>query len=404
MKLKRILIVDDDADYAMLVEDTIRQTYPDVDLEKATTGAQALAKNLAQFDFIILDQNLPDTKGSDLLAEVLKRADRPVMMLTGEDNVPLAVHSLRSGAVDFMQKTDRIAAVLPLVIERAMREWDRKKESERLRQQLVQSEKMSAVGLLAAGVAHEINNPVGFVMSNLTTLTDYVAVFKKVLALYDQLVAAVLSGDVSTQQRTTTLLKEIIEQEDLAYVLNDVDHLLAESIEGTDRVKGIVQSLKSFARADETQPREADLNQGIEETLKVVWNELKYKCQIHKNLGNIPPVRCNLGQLNQVFMNLLMNAAHAIPEHGDISIETSADDQWVEVRISDNGVGIPPENLGKIFDPFFTTKEVGKGTGLGLSISHGIVRDHHGIIDVTSEVGKGTTFTVRLPRERPDDD
>ena len=401
MKLERVLLIDDDPDYVLLVEDCIHGAFPDVTVEKAFTGEEALKTDLGSFDLVLLDQNLPDTKGSELLKTILKRADPPVLMLTGEDNVSLAVESLRTGAADFLLKsdTDNMEMVLPLVVERALREWERKKESERLREQLIQSEKMSAVGLLAAGVAHEINNPVGFVMSNLTTLTDYVSTFKKVFALHDEFVAAVAESDVSKQHSITNRLEELVEREDLPYIMEDIDHLLAESTEGADRVKDIVQSLKSFARVDETQIREADINEGIEATLKVVWNELKYKCQVHKELGSIPHIRCNPGQLNQVFMNLLINAAHAIPERGEIAIETGTHEDCIEIRISDTGVGIPPQDVSRIFDPFFTTKEVGCGTGLGLSISHGIIQEHNGTIEVKSEIGKGTTFVVRLPIE-----
>ncbi len=399
MKLERVLLIDDDPDYVLLVEDCIHGTFPDVTVEKAFTGEEALKTDLGSFDLVLLDQNLPDTSGSELLKTILKHADPPVLMLTGEDNVPLAVESLKTGAADFLLKSDSMEMVLPLVVERALREWERKKESERLREQLIQSEKMSAVGVLAAGVAHEINNPVGFVMSNLTTLTDYVTVFKSVLALYDELLAAVAESDVSKQHSIMNRLEELIEREDLSYVLQDIDHLLAESTEGADRVKNIVQSLKSFARANETRIKEADINEGIEATLKVVWNELKYKCQIHRKLDNLPLVRCNIGQLNQVFMNLLMNAAQSIPERGDITIETGTHEDCVEIRISDTGVGIPPQDVSRIFDPFFTTKEIGRGTGLGLSISHGIIQEHNGTIEVKSEIGKGTTFVVRLPIE-----
>jgi two-component system NtrC family sensor kinase len=166
-------------------------------------------------------------------------------------------------------------------------------------------------------------------------------------------------------------------------------------------VAEIVQSLKSFARIDEAQLKEACINEGLEATLKVVWNELKYKCQVHKNLGVVPPIRCYPGQLNQVFMNLLINAAQAIPVKGDITIETKTDGDHVVVRVSDTGGGIPPEIINRIFDPFFTSKEVGKGTGLGLSVSHGIVEKHGGTIAVESKVGTGTTFTIRLPIEGP---
>jgi len=281
------------------------------------------------------------------------------------------------------------------------REVCRRKQAEKaLREsqhQLMHSEKMASIGQLAAGVAHEINNPVGFVMNNLATLREYVAVFKRLLNEYDGLAAAAQTGKVAEQEQTLRRIDEIRRAEDLPYILGDVDQLLSESTEGTERVRDIVQSLKSFAHVDEAHLEEADLNEAIEDTLKIVWNELKYKCHLHKRLGQIPLIRCNVGQLNHVFMNLLVNAAQAIPEHGEITIETEAVGGHVEVRVSDTGVGIPAENIPRLFDPFFTTKEVGKGTGLGLSISLGIVQKHNGTIDVASEVGKGTTFTVRLP-------
>jgi signal transduction histidine kinase len=148
---------------------------------------------------------------------------------------------------------------------------------------------------------------------------------------------------------------------------------------------------------DESQAKEADINEGIEATLKIVWNELKYKCAVNKSLKPLPRIRCYLGQLNQVFMNLLVNAAQAIPEKGEINIETETINGHIVIRISDTGSGIPPEIIPKLFDPFFTTKPAGKGTGLGLAISSGIIQKHNGTIDVESTIGKGTTFTIRLP-------
>jgi PAS domain S-box-containing protein len=260
--------------------------------------------------------------------------------------------------------------------------------------QLVQSEKMAALGLLAAGVAHEINNPVGFVMSNIGTLGDYVGVYKRLLEAYEALAEASTEAD---RKAALERIAAIRREEDLSYVQKDVDALLRESQDGANRVKEIIQALRSFARADEGEPVEVDLNAGIEATIKVVWNELKYKCRLTRRLGPVPRVTGYPGQLNQVFLNLILNAAQAIAEQGEITVETAAADGHAVVRVSDNGVGIPPENLSKLFTPFFTTKPVGKGTGLGLSISYNIVRKHRGTIDVRSEVGRGTTFTVRLP-------
>ncbi len=270
-------------------------------------------------------------------------------------------------------------------------------ELQQAQAQLVQSEKMASLGQLAAGVAHEINNPIGFIMSNLSTLREYVDVFRALLAEYKTLAAGLQGSADPTQRAALDRIRDICQKADLDYVLKDVDALLSESSSGTVRIKEIVQNLKSFARLDEAEVQEADLNAGVEAVLKIVANELKYKCELKKDLGAIPPVRCYPGQLNQVFLNLLVNAAQAIPERGTITIQTHAQNGQAVIRISDTGTGIPPDVLPRIFDPFFTTKPVGKGTGLGLSIAHGIVEKHGGTIDVESAMGKGTTFTIRLP-------
>ena len=269
---------------------------------------------------------------------------------------------------------------------------------------LVQSEKMAAIGQLAAGVAHEINNPVGFVKSNLGTLSGYVGTFKNLLQQYELLTEAVRNNDTSGQAASLDVVKRIKEDEDLDYVLNDVDQLLSESVDGAERVRDIVQNLKSFARVDGLEAREADINDCIEATLKIVWNELKYKCKVNKNLKPLPLIKCFAGQLNQVFMNLLVNASHSIPEKGEITIETDSTDGEIIIRISDTGSGIPSEVRERIFEPFYTTKPTGKGTGLGLAISIDIIHKHNGSIDVESEVGVGTTFTIHLPVEGVADD
>jgi two-component system NtrC family sensor kinase len=180
-------------------------------------------------------------------------------------------------------------------------------------------------------------------------------------------------------------------------IIEDIRSLAGESTEGAQRISKIVQDLKTFSRLDESDDKPADINAGIESTLNIVWNEIKYKAALKKDYGRIPVTRCNPGQMNQVFMNLLVNAAHAIEAQGEIAIRTWAEHENIFVSISDTGRGIPDENMGRIFDPFYTTKEVGKGTGLGLSIAYDIVKRHGGDIAVDSKVGIGTTFTVRLP-------
>ena len=286
--------------------------------------------------------------------------------------------------------TELQAANATLVAEKAQQGVLIKKLEE-AHNQLLQSEKMASIGQLAAGVAHEINNPVGFVNSNLGTLQRYVDNLLKLLAAYEQFEGALAD---SAQQDIARLKQEV----DADYLREDIGNLLTESLGGLQRVKRIVQDLKDFSHVDESEWQSANLEMGIDSTLNVVWNELKYKAKVIKDYGDIPQIECLAPQLNQVFMNLLINAAHSIADQGVITIRTGNDEENVWVEVEDTGKGIPPENMERIFDPFFTTKPVGKGTGLGLSLSYGIVHKHGGRIEVKSELGKGSAFRVVLPR------
>jgi len=256
--------------------------------------------------------------------------------------------------------------------------------------QLLQSEKMASIGQLAAGVAHEINNPVGFVKSNLGTLQRYIANIGLVLTAYEEIEHEL--GEAS--QASVSQLKKDLE---LAYLQDDIKSLLAETSDGVQRVQDIVRDLKSFSHVNNAEQEWANLEAGIDSTLNVVWNELKYKAKVVKEYAGLPEIKCSPSQLNQVFMNLLVNASQAIEEHGQITIRTGISESEVWVEIEDTGKGIPPENQARIFEPFFTTKPVGKGTGLGLSLSYGIVKKHNGRIEFTSGLGKGSTFRVVLP-------
>jgi signal transduction histidine kinase len=263
------------------------------------------------------------------------------------------------------------------------------------RDQLVQAEKMASIGQLAAGVAHEINNPIGFIFSNFGTLDRYLRDLFKVLAAYEACEPAI--GDARARQSLAMLRREV----ELDYLKQDIPMLMSETREGIDRVRKIVQDLKDFSHVDTNRDWEwADLHKGIESTLNIVNNEIKYKAEVVRQYGDLPPVRCLASELNQVFMNLLVNAAHAITrERGTIVVRTGCIDGKVRIDIEDDGCGIAPEHLPRIFDPFFTTKPVGKGTGLGLSLAYGIVRKHGGLIEVTSEAGRGSRFRVTLPVE-----
>ncbi len=258
--------------------------------------------------------------------------------------------------------------------------------------QLLQSEKMASIGVLAAGVAHEINNPVGFVNSNLSSLQRYLHSLIQLLDAYEAREGHLPDGDRGELQ---ALRKEI----DADYLREDLGSLLTESMDGLDRIKRIVQDMKDFSHVGGGEVLVANIETGLDSTLNVVWNELKYKAEVVKEYGSVPEIECIPSQLNQVFMNLLVNAAHAIDSRGRITLRTTYDDATITVTVSDTGSGIPAENLGRIFEPFFTTKPVGKGTGLGLSMSYSIVQKHGGRIEVESEIGQGTTFRVILPRQ-----
>lgn len=261
---------------------------------------------------------------------------------------------------------------------------------------LLHSEKMASIGQLAAGVAHEINNPIGYVHSNLGTLQEYVA---NLFVLLDAYAEAMRAEDPRVQRPRLQALRERL---DLDFISRDLPQLLAESREGIERVTKIVRDLKEFSYSgrDEVM-RPVDLHRGLDSTLNIVWNDLKYKVTLEKQYGELPPVECLPSELNQVFMNLLLNAGQAIAERGTIVLATGCDGDEAWVAVTDSGCGIPEDALARIFDPFYTTKPVGRGTGLGLAIAYNIVARHHGRIEVTSRVGEGSTFRVVLPVRQP---
>lgn len=266
-------------------------------------------------------------------------------------------------------------------------------ERQQLESQLLQAEKLASIGQLAAGVAHEINNPIGFVSSNFGVLEGNFAKLLEVLLAYEEVEQSMGSADV------TAKLKSLRERVELDYLKEDIPLLMRESQEGLTRVRQIVQDLRDFSRVDSSQELQwVNLQQGIDSTLNIVASELKYKADVIKEYGELPDIECFPSQVNQVVMNLLVNAAQAIgPDRGKIIIQTGVDGDSVWIAVTDTGSGIAPEILPRIFDPFFTTKPVGKGTGLGLSLSYGIVQKHCGNISVQSEVGVGTTFRIDLP-------
>jgi signal transduction histidine kinase len=262
---------------------------------------------------------------------------------------------------------------------------DELKQSE---SQLVQSEKMASIGVLAAGVAHEINNPIGFIRSNLEVLEDY---FSDVEKYYYEFNSTLVSEEDKENH------KKLAKKYELEFLFKDAPPLIKSSIAGVDRVSEIVKNLKTFARIDQVEKALVDINEGLNATLNMVHNELKYSCKVHIDLQPLPKVHAFPGKLNQVFMNLLINAGQSITDKGDIFVRTFVDEDNIIIEIEDTGSGIDSENITQIFTPFYTSKPIGEGTGLGLSISHQIIEQHNGKITVKSVLGKGSCFSVSIP-------
>ncbi|MFA6921586.1 MAG: ATP-binding protein [Gallionella sp.] len=252
--------------------------------------------------------------------------------------------------------------------------------------QLYQAEKLASVGQLAAGVAHEINNPIGFIRSNLSTAQSYV---HKIQSVAKQVKSGKDAALVNAWQSA-----------DLDFVLEDFPSLLQESVDGADRVSRIVSDLKGFSNVDQAEEEIVDLNDNIRSACNVAANQLNSRAELNLALGELPKLNCKSGHLSQVFLNLLLNAAHAMRERGEIHIWSGVEQGQIVIRFRDNGCGISPDVLPRIFDPFFTTNDVGSGTGLGLTVSRDIILAHGGSIEVDSELNTGTTFTIHLPLDR----
>ncbi len=414
----KILIAEDDYVSRLLVKKAVTKAGHETIL--AENGKQAWeAYQREGPNMVISDWMMPEMDGLELCRRIrsFKRlAYTYMILLTSKDGTDDLVAVFEAGADDYMIKPfkpdelrsriksgERITQLesrhhtlqAKLVVKN-------KKLDEALQHlkttqaQAVQAEKMASIGQLAAGVAHEINNPIGFIGSNLEALTDYFKDYETLLERYRNL-GQMISDNGKQAQEELEAIRELELELEIDYLKKDIPELLEDCIDGTKRVGRIVADLKNFAHPGNDRQMLIDINQGLESTLNVVANELKYKASVHKEFQEIPPVEGFPQKLNQVFMNILVNAAQAIEEKGQISIRTSAEGGQVHVAISDTGSGIAPEHLTKIFDPFFTTKDVGKGTGLGMNIAYNIVKEHGGGIQVESELGKGTCFTVSLP-------
>ena len=407
----RILIVDDSRLVRSVFINTLSNKYECMSADSYESAVECL--KMFDFDVVIADVIMPGMSGIELLRKVIEKyPDTAVIMVSGVDRPQRALDALRLGAFDYIIKPCELP-VLEGTVERALEQrrllkharqvkddleirnielLREKTERQRLQMQVIQNEKMAALGQIAAGIAHELNNPVAFVHGNLDILNQTAASLIEMLRFYE----------------SAELPPKIVEKAEelkgrIRYLscLDDLDGIIKDCRDGTERICDIVQNLRTFSRLDEAEFKKAKINDGIDSTIRLLSQYLNNgNISLVRDYGDIPEIDAFGSQLNQVWMNLLVNAAQAIGHRkGEIRIKTRHEGEQVVVTISDNGEGIAKQFLNRIFDPFYTTKPVGEGTGLGLSICFGIAERHNGSISVDSKLGKGATFIVRLPVE-----
>ena len=405
---RRILIVDDEESLRNMFAQWLSESF---ECLTAASADEALAQLEAQpCALVISDMMMPGRNGVELLREVTTRyPETAFIMVSGVDRPQRVRDALRVGAFDYLIKPCELD-VLTLSVEHALERrallrtariyktdlerqnielGKRKAELERLQAQLVQNEKMASLGQLSSGIAHELNNPAGFIYGNMDILAGYL---KELETLFDAWDSVVLTTEQS-------LLLDVVKTRiNYATLRGQLNLILADCREGAERICDVVTNLRLFARLDEAEFKSIDINEGINSTIRLLSRYYSAgSISLEKHYGNLPLIDCYASQLNQVWMNLLVNAAQAVRDSGKVIITTKLEGDSIVIMIEDNGVGIPVEHLSKIFDPFFTTKPVGVGTGLGLSISYGIIERHCGRISAQSKVDQGTTFTVRIP-------
>jgi len=414
-----ILIVDDNSVNRHVLAYILRDSYPLI--EQAEDGDECLSKLQGQnFDLLLLDLNMPKKSGFEVLSELNLHplAHKPAIIVVSADNKPATIsRALKLGASDYVTtpfNRDELLARVKTHLALRMREQDlEERVAERTREleqsnlqlqktqnQLLQAEKMASLGQLAAGVAHEINNPIGYIKSNLGSLRDYVTDLIRLIGIYQQ--TEVFIDDAAARKQLAAQQKTM----NLPFLKDDIKLLIEDSLTGARRVKQIVSDLKVFSHPEQKEWQLLDINDCIHSVLNIVHSEVKYKADVHLDEGlQLPEIQCITTQIYQVITNLLVNASQAIEEHGDIFICTQLapkNSNIVEILIRDTGCGMSAEVKKSIFNPFFTTKPVGQGTGLGLSVSYGIIESHGGHIQVDSTEGEGTCFTLSLPIEQPE--
>jgi two-component system NtrC family sensor kinase len=405
---RRVLIVDDEDAVRKMFASYLSDRY-ECTMAASTDEALALLA-VESYALVIADMMMPGRSGVELLREVTSgHPDTVVIMVSAVDRPQRIRDALRVGAFDYLIKPCELDVLL-FSVERGLERRALKRtariykgglekknaeletrtaELQRLQAQIIHSSKMASLGQLAAGIAHELNNPANFINGNMEFLREGLVSLNRVWAVYD---------DESLPAELAARVSAVKEEVGYENILKDLHSIFADCREGAERIGEVVQNLRVFSRLDEAEFKKADIHEGIESTIRLLSRFYSGgHITLRREYGNLPPVNCYAGQLNQVWMNLLVNAAQAIEDRGEVCIKTRFDSHAVHVAISDTGCGITEEHLDKIFDPFFTTKPVGEGTGLGLSITYGIIERHGGSITVESSKYAGTTFTITIP-------
>jgi two-component system NtrC family sensor kinase len=418
----RLLIVDDDDTVRRLFQTYLSDRYS---CAEAANFDEALALLQAEeFALVLSDMIMPGRSGIELLREIKARfPDTAVIIISGIDRTQRVLDALRQGADDYLVKPCELD-VLSMTIERTLerrallcnaRQYKtdlersnaelrqskaeierRQTELEQLQAQIIQTEKMASLGQLAAGVAHELNNPAGFIYGNMEILKECAAGLERLLNFYQ-------TASLTTEElaQVSVIKKEI----DYEHTLEDLRSIITDCCEGAERIRDVVENLRTFSRLGEAEFKKVGINESLDSTLRLLSRYYTNgHIKLYRDYGDLPLVDCYAGQLNQVWMNLLVNAAQSLKDVGEVRVTTRLEGEMVVVTISDTGCGIPAEHLKRIFDPFFTTKPVGVGTGLGLSITYSIVERHKGTIKVESQPNRGTTFIVSIPVDAEPDD
>lgn len=406
-----VMVADDSLTVRMQLGELLEETgYKSLLVEDGQEALETVNRYLP--DLVILDVVMPRMDGIEACRRIKNNPATqqiPVIIITSKNNIEDKIQGLNAGADDYLFKpynpqefSAKINAIfrmkkIQLEAERnilARTNLELQGVNEKLKDtqsQLVQNEKMVALGQLVAGIAHEINNPLSFVINNMQIVQQTLDDYKELIQMYQQ--------TTSTEQPETIAQAKSLEAEiDLPYITEHVPILFKDVNDGLERIRRIVLDLRNFSRLDEAERKRVNLVEGIESTLNLLHHKLRDSIKVVKDFQTIPDISCFPSQLNQVFMNIIVNAIQAMTEKkGTLTIQTSHNDDNIYVRFIDEGEGIPESILSRIFEPFFTTKQIGSGTGLGLSISYGIIKKHQGDIDYHSEPGKGTTCTIKLP-------